>query len=224
MMNINSSQTWVGKAWQANLPIYEKTKQLDFVEGIISGKLNKNEFKRYLEQDYLYLKAFTTLLENIKTRIEIPLYNSYFSDFISENMEQEFSMQKTYLQSDSLQSISECAITSSFKKFLKKLESVSIPCALAGILPCFTIYQQLGIYIYKQHNKNNNPFIGWINTYNGIEHAESVSRIIEICNYYANKADDDTIEQMNIYYSRACLLDYYFWTGNNVSSAQLLLK
>lgn len=213
-----NKDSWVNHVWEANFPLYEKTKNLNFINGLIHGDLDQNEFQRYLEQDYLYLQAFTQLLEKIRSKIDIPKYQGYFSDFITENMEQETTMQRKYLKDTNLDRINKLPITNSFIEFLQELHDVNLPCALAGILPCFVIYQQLGIYIYNEHIKDLNPFVDWIHTYEGVEHAVSVHKIIEVCTYYSENKNPEILKQMDIYYSKACLLDHYFWTGTPLPS------
>ncbi len=217
-MEFCNKDSWVKHVWETNFPLYEKTKNLNFINGLIHGNLDQNEFQRYLEQDYLYLQAFTQLLEKIRGKIDIPKYHGYFSDFITENMEQETTMQRKYLKDTNLDRINKLPITNSFIEFLQELHDVNLPCALAGILPCFVIYQQLGIYIYNEHIKDMNPFVDWIHTYEGVEHAESVRKIIEVCTYYSEYKDPEILKQMDIYYSKACLLDHYFWTGTPLPS------
>ena len=86
-----------------------------------------------------------------------------------------------------------------------------IELAVAGMLPCFIVYQQLGIYIYDKHVREYNMYVDWIDMYAGIEHSESVRKLREVCDHYGDQALDFIRNRMDEYYEEGCLWDQKFW-------------
>ena len=88
----------------------------------------------------------------------------------------------------------------------------SVEEGLAAVLPCFTIYKEIGDYILKnQTNKEDNPYQDWINTYGGEDFATSVNHAIDITNMYAEDANDKTLLRMNTAFRKASQLEWMFW-------------
>lgn len=203
---------WTESTWQRHLPIYHATQQVPFIQELITGKLNARRFRFYIEQDALYLQAFTKLLQSMAHRIEEADFQSYFHNFVQENMEQEKALHDLYLNKE-ISQIIPSKTCQEFITFNATLETLPIPLALAGMLPCFLVYQQLGLYIFDQHQRAHNPYLNWIDTYASIEHLESVSRLRKMCDYYAQKADNKTQEQMHEWYKKGATLDQQFWNS-----------
>ncbi len=201
---------WSALTWHKHLPIYRVTQQQPFIQELINGQLDIARFHFYIEQDALYLQAFTKLLQTISGRIEEPKFKAYFHDFIQDNMAQEHALHDLYLQKP-LQNIRPTVTCIEFIQYNATLETLPLSLALAGMLPCFLIYQQLGIYIYEQHTRQDNPYLQWIETYAGIEHLESVTRLREMCDQYAKNADLATITAMHQWYEKGAILDQKFW-------------
>lgn len=206
----HNQQSWSEAAWQKHLPIYEKTQQLPFIQELITGRLNADSFMFYIEQDALYLQAFTKLLRTMAERIPEPKYQQYFRDFVAENMAAEQGLHDIYLRRD-LSEIQPTETCQGFIEFNEELATLPIELAVAGMLPCFIVYQQLGIYIYDQHIRDGNPYTDWIDMYAGIEHSESVRKLREVCDHYGDQALDFIRNQMNEYYEEGCLWDQKFW-------------
>ena len=213
MTNISlGNKLWSESTWQRHLPIYHITQQVPFIQELITGTLEAKRFHFYIEQDALYLQAFTKLLQTMANRIEEPMFQSYFHTFVQENMEQEKTLHDLYLNRE-ISTITPSETCRTFIAFNATLETLPIPLALAGMLPCFLVYQQLGLYIFDQHLRENNPYLDWIDTYAGIEHLESVTRLRTMCDYYAKTVDEKTLEQMHQWYEKGAIFDQKFWNS-----------
>ena len=88
--------------------------------------------------------------------------------------------------------------------------SKSYPVALAGLLPCFWIYAEVGRDIIGRAAKNN-PYDSWIATYAGDEFHTLVREVIAIVDRVAAVASEETREEMHIAYTHAAKLEWMFW-------------
>ena len=134
--------TWSESAWQKYLPIYQETQQLPFIQELIAGTLNPERFMFYIEQDALYLHTFTQLLKTMAERMVEPKYHHYFRDFVMENMAAEKALHEIYLKR-SLMDIPATMTCEGFLEFNEMLAELPIELAVAGMLPCFLVYQAL---------------------------------------------------------------------------------
>lgn len=202
--------SWSTLTWQKHLPIYKTTQQTPFIQELITGKLDPLRFHFYIEQDARYLQSFTQLLKIMAKRVEPARFQAYFHTFVEENMAQEQALHDLYLQKP-LTDITPTATCLAFIQYNATLETLPPALALAGMLPCFLVYQQLGRYIYDHHIRKENPYLDWIDTYAGIEHLESVTRLREMCDAYAQNSDPQVSLKMDEWYEKGCQLDQKFW-------------
>jgi thiaminase/transcriptional activator TenA len=100
-----------------------------------------------------------------------------------------------------------------YTSYLTKMAgNFSVEEGLAAVLPCFTIYKEIGDYIVaNQKNKKDHPYQNWIDTYGGEEFSKSVMQAIQITNTYALKASDETLQKMNNAFEKSSKLEWMFW-------------
>jgi thiaminase len=86
------------------------------------------------------------------------------------------------------------------------------PCiALAAVLPCMWIYNQVGLYILEHSRMEDNPYKEWILEYGQEEFTEGVNKVLAMIDEWASEADDETLRQMDYYFQKAALYEYAFW-------------
>jgi thiaminase len=86
------------------------------------------------------------------------------------------------------------------------------PCiALAAVLPCMWIYNQVGLYILTHARLEDNPYKDWILEYGQEEFTEGVNQVLAMIDEWAAQADEEVIKAMDYYYLKAALYEYAFW-------------
>lgn len=202
---------WTEKAWDAVQPLFHKTIQLPFIQELMNGTLDRKKFLFYIEQDSIYLASYGKLLTGIATQLKDPLHRKEFIAFAGENMEQERDLHASFIQHINVDTepTPACLLYSSF--LLQNLAIEPVEVAIAGVMPCFRVYQEVGLYIHKHQSSSNNPYQEWINTYSYGEHIDSVTRAEKICNELAAKATPEIKEAMLKAYITSTKLEYLFW-------------
>jgi len=84
--------------------------------------------------------------------------------------------------------------------------------AMAAVLPCFWIYREVGLHIYK-NSAPGNPYQAWIDTYSGEEFEALVDEAIALCDAAAERSTPDMREKMTAAYAFAARLEYDFWNA-----------
>ena len=96
-----------------------------------------------------------------------------------------------------------------FLKSTSALDQVEI--AMAAVLPCFWIYQEVGDSIYKNQLSEDNPYQKWIDTYAGKEFKELVIKAKNICDSVAENCSPRQQERMTQAFVEASKLEFMFW-------------
>ncbi|MNT85575.1 Thiaminase-2 [compost metagenome] len=82
--------------------------------------------------------------------------------------------------------------------------------ALAGLLPCFWIYAEVGRDIHAR-SMPGNPYQAWIDTYAGDEFHAIVRGVIATIDRVADAADSATHQRMAEAYRYSAELEWMFW-------------
>ncbi len=204
---------WTDKTWTQIEPIYQKIIKMPFIEELQRGTLPLEKFQFYMGQDSFYLENFARSLALIGARahrvshaldfirfaegaivVEKALHDSYFKEF---GLNQRGSIEPT---------------THHYINFLKSTSALDqVEVAMAAVLPCFWIYQEVGDSIYKNQLSEDNPYQKWIDTYAGKEFKELVIKAINICDSVAENCSPQQQERMTQAFVEASKLEFMFW-------------
>lgn len=192
--------------------ILQQIKEHTFIKELMAGTLPKEVFDFYINQDMIYLAEYKKILAQIGIKCSDENHTQFFLDAATGIIEVENSLHQDFLKEEG--KTSEASVTCElYISYLSRtVNTKSIEEGLAAVLPCFTIYQQVGDYILaNQSNKEDNPYQNWINTYGGEEFANAVNSAIEITTTFASKASPETINEMNKAFEKASKLEWMFW-------------
>lgn len=193
--------------WQDIQPIYADILALPFIKQLINGTLEPKAFEYYMQQDTLYLNDYTRSLALVASKAPSSDIMLIFLKFAQIVLESELQLHQQYVATKNL--IKGKACTGYTKFLLQTCSTENFAVALAAILPCFWIYQQVGIYA-KQHSAKNNPYQDWIDLYSGSEFAEETQQVIDILD--AQKVSDADIGAIKNTFTQSTIHELAFWT------------
>ena len=192
--------------------ILQQIKEHSFIKELMDGSLPKEVFYFYINQDTFYLSEYKKVLAEIGIKCAEENDTQFYLDAATGIINVEKALHQNFLkdQATSKQASPTCELNISYVSRLA--HSRSLEEGLAAVLPCFTIYQQVGDYILEnQQNKVENPYQDWINTYGGEAFANSVRSAVAITSKHAARADAELIEKMNQAFEKASKLEWMFW-------------
>ena len=207
-------ETFSQKAWKSiDSTVYKNILDLDFIKELMNGSLDKSIFEFYIKQDKLYLQEFARILTMISAKLPKLEESTKFLIYSKEMMEVERELHKEFLKlfeaDKSLEASPSCLLYTGYLHQI--LNTSSLSSILASVLPCFWIYQEVGKYIIKNQNNENNPYQSWINTYADEEYENVVNDIIKICDSHALSASKEENENMLKVFHKASQMEYIFW-------------
>ena len=204
---------WSEQAWQAALPVYDKILRMDFIHELMDGSLPQEKFRYYLQQDALYLIGFGKTLAGIASRLTKPEHTRDFAAFAADTMTVERDMQESYFtvmgKLDNLEPSPTCLLYTS--TLLGQLTDGPVEIAMAAVLPCFWVYQEVGNYIIKNQSRTDNRYQDWINTYGGEEFSLAVRRAVDVCDELAAECTPAQRASMTRAYVLCTKLEWMFW-------------
>ncbi|AFM02677.1 putative transcription activator [Bernardetia litoralis DSM 6794] len=204
--------SWYEKVNTQTDYILQKIKKHPFITELMDGSLSKDVFNFYINQDAQYLAVYKKMLAALAIKCSKESDTQFFLKAATETIEVENALHQNFLKNKRIIDTPSpsCDFYTSF--LASKIYMQPIEVGLAAVLPCFTIYKQIGDYILEnQTNKSDNPYQNWINTYGGDDFANSVNQAIEITNRYAQTASKEIVEEMNSAFEKSSKLEWMFW-------------
>ena len=192
--------------------ILRQIKEHPFIAELMAGTLPEDVFHFYINQDTIYLSEYKKVLAKIGIKCSDGNDTQFFLGSATGiiNVENALHQNFTKQEGSTNEPSPTCELYTSYLSHMAHTNSLEE--GLAAVLPCFTIYKQIGDYILaNQSNKSNNPYQDWINTYGGEEFANAVKNAIEITNKHAIHASPERINKMNKAFEKASKLEWMFW-------------
>jgi thiaminase/transcriptional activator TenA len=204
--------SWYEKINNKTEYIQQKIKEHSFITELMDGTLSKDIFNFYINQDAQYLAVYKKMLAAIAIKCSREEDIQFFLTAATETIYVENVLHQNFLKNEPINNepSPSCELYTSF--LTSTIHTQPLEVGLAVLLPCFTIYQQIGDYILKhQNNKTENPYQNWINTYGGEDFAKSVNKAIEITNKHAQTVSPEVVHKMNSAFEKSSKLEWMFW-------------
>lgn len=187
--------------------------QLPFNLELAKGSLAREKFIFYLQQDAIYLAEFSRALALTAGRLSNKSMSTSFIQFALGAINAEKELHQYYFK---LFDVNHALLRASpscyaYINFLLQQASLNtVEEAVAALLPCFWIYQEVGKSL-AQLSHPNNPYQAWIDVYAGDDFALSVAEVIAITDELSTHASIKTQEKMLAAFKRATQYEWLFW-------------
>lgn len=209
---MTTRRSFTAGLWDAAAPIYDAIVALPFNVELAAGTLTRDRFRFYIFQDSLYLADFAPALAVAGARTRTSAHVLDFVRFAEGAMVVEQALHASYFAEfgvpEGIDQSPTCAFYTNF--LLATASHRSIEEAVAGLLPCFWIYREVGNAIHAAAAADN-PYRRWIDTYAGDDFSLSVDRAIAITDEVAARAGAAAHTRMRDAYVTSSRLEWMFW-------------
>jgi thiaminase/transcriptional activator TenA len=192
--------------------IFQRIVTHDFVTNLMNATLDKDIFGFYVNQDSLYLSEYKKALVAVGSKCHKPEDTQFFYESATGIIAVEDALHKEFLEEKyaNPEPSPTCELYNSY--LARIVHNASVEVGAAAVLPCFTIYKEVGDYILaNQLNKDSNPYQKWIDTYASEEFALAVKQAIDIVENYAQSASPESLKQMEEVFIKTSQLEWMFW-------------
>ena len=216
-----ANRSWSKEVWKKSSKIYNSILELDFLKELSEGTLDSDIFARYIAQDEIYLKNYYHQMNMLADMMESTDDKELFIAFAKSGMEGEKALHDMLIDRYGIETkVEPSKVTSDYNAHIcEGIATGDLCIALASVLPCMWIYNQVGLHILNHSKLEGNPYKEWILEYGQEEFTTGVNKVLKMVDGWASKTDKQTREKMDYYYLKAALYEYAFWDyGYNADS------
>lgn len=201
--------SWSAEVRAACGGIHAEIAGLPFLRELAAGTLPREAFGRYLRQDALYLEAYARAMRRLAERLEGEGERALFRHFAEDGVAAERAMQEGYGEVAAAAGEASPACRRSIAHVERMGSAAPVAVAVAGVLPCFTIYAEVGEWLAEAAGPGN-PFAAWLEAYAGGDFAADAAAAARVCDGYAERKPDMR-EAMLAAYREGVELERDFW-------------
>jgi len=216
-MSRHASGVFSRQAWSDNAPLIESIHRLPFNEELALGTLSPERFTHYLAQDRLYLRRYGRALSLCAAKspgedavdffarsahVAIAVERSMHAGLLDRLGVTERQLGEHGEMTPACQAYTDFLIAACYEQ--------PYPVAVAAVLPCFWIYEDVGVAI-AERSVGGNPFQPWIDTYSDESFADAVRKVIQLVDEAALNATEETRAAMSRAFRRSAQYEWLFW-------------
>ena len=200
-------------AWQRTTELRAAIHALPFNRELAAGTLDQARFRFYIEQDALYLDAYSRVLALAGARGPDGATLRLFAESAVEAVALEQALHAQYLAqfgSTEAEASPDCLSYTSFLLATAYHEPWEV--LMAALLPCFWIYWDVGNAIARRATRGNR-YQAWIDTYSDEGFGDAVRAVIAATDKAATGGSDGMRGRMMSAFIRSSQYEYLFWDG-----------
>ncbi len=204
---------WSERARRASEDIYHKILAQPFNTEMMSGKLAPERFRRYIEQDIIYIANYSCEMLLLAKMLPQEPHRALFHQFAKEGMEAEKSLHALLAAKfGGIAPATPSLITERYIAHTRQyIDTSQVEMSMAAVLPCIWIYSLIGKHLYENGTLENNPYRDWIETYSSEMMEQGVALSIEIANTLASTASQTLQAKMKLAFVEAVAYEWSFW-------------
>ncbi len=209
----NNRPKWSTIVRRASEALYTKIITQPFNVDMMSGELSKERFRRYIEQDIIYIGNYSSEMLIIADMLPQSLYKDQFLEFAREGMEAEKSLHTLLSQMlGGLHPAESSLTTERYMAHTRQwVDKRDLELSMASILPCIWIYTLVGQHLYDHSDIEKNPYREWIMTYSSEMMMDGVNLSIELTNSLAEQSSQSRRAAMRREFIKAVWCEWEFW-------------
>jgi thiaminase/transcriptional activator TenA len=207
---------YLARAREENAALRQAILALPFNRELAGGILRRDRFQHYLIQDGLYLTDYARALALLAAKAPDAKMIAQFAENAAGAVHFEQAMQQTYLVQFGIDAVTAQAAERSptclgYTSFLlAEAATGSYETLLAAVLPCFSIYAEVGLAIAAD-SVSDNPYQAWIDTYASDEFQGAVHAAESAAETAFAHAGPETQARMRALFRRSVEFEWMFW-------------
>jgi thiaminase/transcriptional activator TenA len=185
-----------------------------FLVELSKGNLDKEKFKNYLIQDYLYLKEYAKVFCMGMIKSNSLKEMKFFYDSINGIINDETAIHIEYLNYFNVVDVENYKLNIVNESYTSYMKGVSLTGdvleIISTILPCTWSYNFIAKNI-SQKCSDDNFFKKWIDSYNSDEYKNFTKLWIDFTNDLCKNIDESKKERLKEIFRKSSIYEYEFW-------------
>jgi thiaminase (transcriptional activator TenA) len=198
-------------------PIWDAQLEHPFVRGIADGSLDPEVFKRWVLQDYLYLKDFARLFAWAVAKADRLESMGWYAAVLNLTLNTEMDLHRQYagrfgLTADDLERETIWPTTRAYTDFLvRSAADGDMADLVAALLPCAWGYVYIAQEMVKGEPPEDARYADWIAQYASPEFAEAAEWLRTEMNRLAEGATAEKRERLRELFVLSSRYEWQFW-------------
>jgi len=201
---------------QAAAPYWQKSFEHPFIHELQSGTLPQDVVRYYLIQDRYYLSEFGKLHELVADQVDDAHGKQFLLAGAQGLKDDEMAVREGFFEQLKItpDEIKQTPVAPTAYNYVNhmyaELYRGTPQQAIAGLLPCYWLYNQIGQQLVAQ----GSPvplYQRWIETYDSDDYTDSVTQMIALTNQTASQSDAAIQAKMKTSFVRSSAYELAFW-------------
>lgn len=203
--------TFSEHAWQAVADVRARIDTHPFLTGLEDGSLPRDRFSYYMAQDARYLADYARVLASCAAQSTDPDDLVFWAGSAQNAVAVERVLHASHVAHlDGHEKSPACTAYTSF--LLGLAAGGSYPVLVAGVLPCFWIYEDVGRRLKERvGDLTGHPYGDWIGTYGDPAFAAATATAIATVDRLADESSATTRGRMLDAFVTASRHEWLFW-------------
>lgn len=206
------------RLYESAQPIWRKSVQHPFVQGIGHGTLDIEKFKFYMCQDYVYLIDYSRLfaLGSLKAR-DLKTMGT-FAKLLDATINMEMDLHRDYakrlgISAEELEATQASPITLAYTGYMLNIsQRGSLAELVAAVLPCAWHYHETGLELDKIPGAAEHDIYGhWVRMYKSQEFGELGEWLITLMDELAEGKTEQELAHLEEIFLNTSRYEYMFW-------------
>ncbi|GAB1795932.1 MULTISPECIES: thiaminase II [Priestia] len=198
-------------------PIWRQNHNHPFVQGMGDGTLEKEKFRFYMIQDYLYLIDYAKLFAIGAMKATDLQTMGKFAALLDSTLNEEMSLHREYakkieISEKELEKAQPSPTTLAYTHYMLHVgQSGTLAELVAALLPCMWSYWEIGKELSEKPGANNEFYREWIEMYSSEEFGELATWCINLFDSLTEDKSEAELEKLEEIFLNTTRFEYMFW-------------
>jgi thiaminase (transcriptional activator TenA) len=208
---VEQTVTFSEEAWESIAVLRKAVDDLPFLTGLADGTLPGDVFTHYMAQDALYLAEYGRVLASAAAQADTTEDLLFWAASARSTVAVERELHERHLRH--VRSQERSPTCTAYTSYLLSLTMQgSYPVVVAGVLPCFWVYDDVGRRLRDRvGDLTAHPYGDWIATYGDPAFTAATLTARDIVDRVAEHAAPATRLRMRQAFTTAARYEWMFW-------------
>ncbi|MEI2376469.1 thiaminase II [Priestia megaterium] len=198
-------------------PIWRQNHNHPFVQGMGDGTLEKEKFRFYMIQDYLYLIDYAKLFAIGAMKATDVQTMGKFAALLDSTLNEEMSLHREYakkfeISEKELEKAQPSPTTLAYTHYMLHVgQSGTLAELVAALLPCMWSYWEIGKELSEKPGANHEFYREWIEMYSSEEFGELATWCINLFDSLTEDKSEAELEKLEEIFLNTTRFEYMFW-------------
>lgn len=200
------------------VPLWQKNHVHPFVQGIGDGTLEKEKFRFYMIQDYLFLIDYAKLFAIGAVKAKDLVTMGKFAALLDATINEEMELHRQYanrfgISLNELEAAKPSPTTLAYTHYMLHVsQNGTLAELVSSLLPCMWSYWEIGKALNEREGADEHEFYGeWIKMYASDDFGKLALWCIDLLDELAEGKSESELDTLEEIFLNTTRFEYMFW-------------